>query len=138
MEALADANQVRPCPRIVGLEGVVEATVRAESRQILADWLVFLIDLAGSAPAGITVHCEPRGRSVDLQLNLRQSAIAAPGEPSLPFPERSAGLLEEIGGEFRVVAEYPETSVRITLPSTKDTRARSATFGAAGHESRHS
>ncbi len=137
MEAVADANQVRPCPPIHGLERVAEAFVRAESRQILADWLVFLIDLAGSPAAGITLRCQPHGRTVELQFNLRQSAIMAAGEPSLPFPERSAGLLEEIGGEFRVIAEYPETSVQLTLPVSKDGRVR-PTSGAAAHEIRHS
>ncbi len=119
-DAAADVNRAFPPAKTLEiLPLATNAAVRVESRKILADWFAFLLDLAGPSAPKIQVSCEARSKAVEVRLDLDQTGLDPGDAPVLPFPEHSAGLLEEIGGAFCVVADYPATSVQITLPSGK-------------------
>jgi len=116
--ALSDASHRNPkCCWNVSISIAPEIRTELDAREIVRDWVLMLAELAHSSDATLTLAGRQKGPWVELQLRLTEPDPIPDEESQEPFlmPDRAASAVMDLGGDFRVTSNYPETSVWLKL-----------------------
>ncbi|MBM3728632.1 MAG: hypothetical protein FJW40_24805 [Acidobacteria bacterium] len=95
--------------------------VQPELRKVIATWLAYLADVAGSGEADLhLVSTNSPDGWLDIELRLRQLEPPSQRQASTPREDDMAfDLLDRLGGDFRMNVQYPDVSVHLRLPSVE-------------------